>query len=986
MAENNVQLIQRILDGEKEAFSLLVRKYQKRIHALAWRKVGDYHIAEEITQDTFLQVYKKLPTLKNPKQFDGWIYVIASRICTCWFRKNKTHVQSIEDTPMEELEQSFYTHYELEQRETETTAHYRAIIKKLLAKLPESERTVLTLFYLGEMTAQEISKFLGVSVNTIKSRIRRARNRLKAEEEHLITENLGSVQLSTDLTESIMKQVADIKPSPPVAKPILPWAAFGTAAVLVLLLLGAMHQYIAHFQKPYNFDALSEPTIEIVESPIHIDIMSNPAERINIVRGVTNSRSEGVGATVSDADFAADAQENALNSSVVRWTQANGPQGSPLSNIFTTAGNNIHAVSSTGIHRLTADGTTWMNINACVPMRNFRSPITEHRGIFYAVNTDDIAASTDDGGTWNRFCSRPSGDAVGLIVKDDIEENATMYLALKERGVFRSADAGRNWIPLNDGLAGKSISLVKAIGDALFIGTNKGLYRLNADVWQLLPVDPLRTVHSMAVFENNIYVVTGLNFLHSVFEKPPAARDRSHSVFHSADLGDTWNNITPKEQSFKEKPWFASRSQISVFDKTILLFVIPPFRSTDGGRTWTNLGFNIDAFPPGESTVLAGNENTFYKMGTSGLLRTTDSGDTWHPFMSGMVKTKVEDVVVLNNILYLYTGTGVFKSVDDGNSWEDIQIDYGQLTVAGPNDVPQPINYHPDSKLIVSNDVLYGIIPYRNALSIVRLRQDDDVFSIVDKISSPELLTSVEDTIDANLSDTEENSDDLKRNVHGKSENLLKAGGFAVSGETFYIEYMRRLFKWERVSQTLTDTGLVDTSVYSEGLSVEDRGFRLAASAETVYVGKRDGRLFQSLDEGNSWRDVTPNLPFIFTRIKDIMFVGSAVYVATDEGVITSQTGQHWRMLTDNMGKHIIIDKFATYGSNLYGVGDMGAYHLDSHAKWEQISSNIPDKVISLSASHDKLYIATKQSGIFHTSIEEEAPDVENVTISSIKK
>ena len=66
MEENDVQLIHRILSGDEAAFTALVRKYQKSVHALAWRKVGDFHFAEEITQDTFLQVYKKLSTLRNP--------------------------------------------------------------------------------------------------------------------------------------------------------------------------------------------------------------------------------------------------------------------------------------------------------------------------------------------------------------------------------------------------------------------------------------------------------------------------------------------------------------------------------------------------------------------------------------------------------------------------------------------------------------------------------------------------------------------------------------------------------------------------------------------------------------------------------------------------------------------------------------------------------------------------------------------------------
>ena len=64
--EDDVQLIQRILSGDDVAFSILVEKYQKSVHALVWRKIGDFHYAEEVTQDTFLQVYKKLPTLRDP--------------------------------------------------------------------------------------------------------------------------------------------------------------------------------------------------------------------------------------------------------------------------------------------------------------------------------------------------------------------------------------------------------------------------------------------------------------------------------------------------------------------------------------------------------------------------------------------------------------------------------------------------------------------------------------------------------------------------------------------------------------------------------------------------------------------------------------------------------------------------------------------------------------------------------------------------------
>ena len=196
MEKNDVQLIRRILSGDDEAFTTLVGKYQKSVHALVWRKIGDFHFAEEITQDTFLQAYEKLATLRNPNQFAGWLYVIANNLCKRWMQKKKLSTQSLEGTPVVEIENSSYKRYVLERRETETTEHRHEIVKKLLDRLPENERTVVTLHYLGEMTIKEIGRFLGVSVNTINSRLRRARKRLQEREELLIQEILGNVPIT----------------------------------------------------------------------------------------------------------------------------------------------------------------------------------------------------------------------------------------------------------------------------------------------------------------------------------------------------------------------------------------------------------------------------------------------------------------------------------------------------------------------------------------------------------------------------------------------------------------------------------------------------------------------------------------------------------------------------------------------------------------------------------------------------------------------
>ncbi|MXY99655.1 sigma-70 family RNA polymerase sigma factor [Candidatus Poribacteria bacterium] len=320
MIEEDVQLIHRILSGDDAAFTVLVRKYQKSVHALAWRKIGDFHYAEEVTQDIFLQVYNKLSTLKDPRQFAGWLYVMTSRHCSNWRRDNKPRLQLLETMAMDAVDKSAYARYISEQREAESAEKRQKLVKKLIDKLPESERTVMTLYYLGEMTTREISRFLGVSVHTITSRLQRARRRLQQDETLLIQEMLGSFQLSTDLSESITQKIADMKPiaSPPT-KSAIPWLAVGVAAVLVMLMLGLSNKYLMRFQRPYSFEAASEPTIEIIDTDIILDIVSKPAVRNQAGRTETARKSSSAGLQISESDARRNASEESLRLSETQW-------------------------------------------------------------------------------------------------------------------------------------------------------------------------------------------------------------------------------------------------------------------------------------------------------------------------------------------------------------------------------------------------------------------------------------------------------------------------------------------------------------------------------------------------------------------------------------------------------------------------------------------------------------------------------------------
>ena len=268
MKNEDAEMIQLTLAGDNNAFSELVRKYQKQVHALVWRKTGDFHLAEDITQDTFLKAYQRLHTLKEPHSFAGWLYVIATRRCLAWFRKKRMQTQVLEkiDTPATNKD-AYSRHVAEEQAQTTGEAQHE-IVKKLLAELKESDRTVITLHYFAEMTCEQISEFLGVSANTIKSRLRRARNRLK-QEEPMIREAITNYKISPNLTDNIMQEISQLKPvAPSSSKPFIPWIIGAASTVLVMLMLGIGSQYLLQFQQSYSLDARSETSVELVDAQI----------------------------------------------------------------------------------------------------------------------------------------------------------------------------------------------------------------------------------------------------------------------------------------------------------------------------------------------------------------------------------------------------------------------------------------------------------------------------------------------------------------------------------------------------------------------------------------------------------------------------------------------------------------------------------------------------------------------------------------------
>ena len=970
MREHDAALIQRTLDGDEGAFTTLVKKYQKWVHTLVWRKIGDFHTAEELTQDIFLKVYKKLSTLKPPERFPGWLYVITTRHCITWLRKKRVSTISLNAMPTTELEALCYARYEAARGEEASVEHQRELVKRLLQKLPESERTVVTLYYLAEMTSEEVSAFLGVSPNTVRSRLRRARKRLR-EQEHLLHSISGVFQLPTTLTENIISEIARIKPVPPsVSKPWMPWGLSFASTFLVILMMGFSTRGLQRFQQPYNLDATSEMTIELIEAPVVFELKQEIDARNQF--GKRNTPGRGSGADPrTDTGLLAAAQADTVEKRQTKpqWIQKKGPVGGRVSDLFVSAQKEVYAIGDIGLYRLTGDDKSeWTLINDSLPSIGAAKSMAERGNTLYLAAKTHVLKSTDRGVTWESLGERPQGYTVALLITDPTQmrrpqdAQIEMYLVLS-KGVFRSIDVGNTWHLFNAGLTIPSIQDAVAIENVLFLATKQGLYRLDSGVWEKLPVEPARSIDSLAVTNNSIY-------LSSSNKVDPQSRLLHTSLFTSDDFGDLWTDITPPMQAF------SLPVKLVAIDKTVLVLGVGTLRSTDAGNTWEDLGYQKHAFAHSSSPAIALDEDTFFVARVRSVGRTIDGGENWEPWTIGIAETHVLDLAQVNNTLYATTRTEFVKSVDGGEQWTPVGINLplpknkALIDLGLSNMTAVADSLYVRAKQGGSTNSLFYSVP-----GIDTLLHIEDIPAYV-VARHGEWLESIADATVVLQLDEEERTG-LAHYLLGIEEAATRTTGeFAISGNTFYIEYEHKLYRCARGDHEWHDTGMQDAPVFEDFYATH--GFQVAASEKVVYLGKSDGSLFQSLDSGNTWTDVTASFPLSLDRtvsrielleklphFKEIMFVGSTVYVSTSNGVAMSNDGENWRVLIDAEQTPIAMRHLAIDGTTLYGVTQTSAYQLQKHTgTWIQIALEIPERVTSLVAAGNILYVGTEHRGV----------------------
>ena len=1036
MKNNDVALIQRILADDESAFAELVMKHQKAVHALAWRKIGDFHIAEDITQDAFLKVYQRLHTLKDPNLFSGWLYVITSRLCDTWLRKKRIQTEPLEDVEPTMTQKDAYSQHVVKEHAYTAAEAQRQVVKKLLAKLKESERTVMTLHYLGEMKVEEISRFLGVSASTIKSRLRRARNRLQ-KEETMIREALEHFQISPNLSDNIMQEISRIKPAAPAgSKPLVPWAVAASSAILIVLLLGLGSQQLGHFQQPYSLDAQAETTVELVDAPIVLNLevktdVQNQLGSSNVLGVSKNDGQKPDEVVLAGAETGADEK---LSEPKQQWIQRNAPVGSGHNiTLFQTQEGGIYFFTDGRggkLYKMHAERNEWKQVSDLTPLQAedfnkfvmvndtlyvvFTRYLQSHKaGDYSRIYSPEIYCSKDGGETWVSVCKCPDGWVVGFEVIDD-----RFYLAIEDQ-IFVSKDTGKTWsnLDLDVKFTGEVYTL-KVIQNMLLAATNRGLYHIDGDSWQrLLPIDEAKKVTSITGTENNLYVLSEWDWENvGPQEQNDELPERTWWLFWSTDKGQSWTDITPTNASsimgaepFEDLP----QATLVAVKNTVLLIGwngAAVVRSVNNGDTWTvKKTSNIPLMPYSVHNAAAVDENTFYLQGYSGMYQSIDGGISWTR-LDQEVGGSINDLICFSTskvrntsgTLYaMFTGgiynkpggindRWVFQSSDKGNSWHVVNPEiqpkkkipfFTRIVKSGGVLYAKsrgPTNWAITGVSIISEDG-NTLIPIKGMPTFNAAQLDDLLRRRKGSLSDLSNKLFIEMMQESCVGATQffKQLAQLGKNRHPYADILQESGlngAFAVSGNTFYMEYNFKLFRWELGDTEWSDIGQEETAflpINTLTFKTMIKDLQLAVSGDTVYVGKRDGHLIVSLDRGNNWIDLTLVLPFKVKVFNDILIVEDMVYIATDAGVAASDQENNWDVITDADGTNLKMDILTADGTKLYGViKDTGIYRLDSRL-WKKIISDIPDNITSLAVDGDTLYVGTQKQGMLHFTLEE---------------
>ena len=182
MSGEEAGLVRRCLAGDEKAYRELVERYQAQVYSVALRMVRRSEDAEDLTQETFVRMFRALSRYDPTRPFAAWLFTIASRLCIDHIRRRKVNPISLTQRERESEEE-----YEIDVedpglRPDEVAIHAEESrsAAALIDSLPPHYRIVVILRHVQDLSYEEIAEALHLPLGTVKARIHRARSLLRA--------------------------------------------------------------------------------------------------------------------------------------------------------------------------------------------------------------------------------------------------------------------------------------------------------------------------------------------------------------------------------------------------------------------------------------------------------------------------------------------------------------------------------------------------------------------------------------------------------------------------------------------------------------------------------------------------------------------------------------------------------------------------------------------------------------------------------------
>jgi len=345
-------IISKCLNEDPAAFGLLVDKYKESIYALAYSKLGNFHDAEDITQEVFTKAYQKLNTLKRWDSFLAWLYSITSNLCKMLIRSRSRMPDSeyIEDQDLKALSNSSFESYQDED--------LIQSVHETLSLLPEIHRQVLTLFYLGGMSTNQIARLLGTSPNTVLQRLHKARSRMREEMLGMMKTTFEEQKLPSGFTLRVVEILKNIRIEPISPAKALPWG-LSLAAGIIATIIGFGTNLRFFDQSPIN--SLAQGGSRVLKVGLYpIDAMKlsdTPAISSNHLKG----NGPGIGVSGLQNAFFITAQTNSGT-----WTKKTDMVNPRMEMSASIVNGNIYVIG--GINR--NEGNTSLNVDEYNPIED----------------------------------------------------------------------------------------------------------------------------------------------------------------------------------------------------------------------------------------------------------------------------------------------------------------------------------------------------------------------------------------------------------------------------------------------------------------------------------------------------------------------------------------------------------------------------------------------------------------------------------------